>query len=271
MSESRTLTVTCLAGLSNRLRVLLSGMALAEATGREFAMHWAPSPPCGAWFHQLFENDWNVSAEVRFDAGNAIDLTHDAPDSPRDLLSVTEPSFSVVHDGWLISWQQDSAHLALQRRCRELNAELTPIPSIAKRIEEFRAAHFKPVMIGVHMRRGDFHFVHPKWLVKIETITRQVDAWLMLEPDAGILLCSDDGAMDPLHGRPTGRENLKEAFVQRYGERVVFTNPSSLDRRLPGAVQAALVDLWLLRSTQFFIGTPKSSFSEMAVFGREKG
>jgi hypothetical protein len=49
---------------------------------------------------------------------------------------------------------------------------------------------------------------------------------------------------------------------------LVWMSPRSLDRQTPEAVQDALVDLWLLRSTDYFVGTYRSSFSEMAVVGR---
>ena len=49
---------------------------------------------------------------------------------------------------------------------------------------------------------------------------------------------------------------------------VVTPKPRSLDRHTPEAIEDALIDLWLLRSTDFFVGTVGSSFSEMAMFGR---
>ena len=57
---SRTLTVVCRYGLCNRLRVLLSGMVLAEATGRSFRVYWPRTPHCHAAFGELFENAWGV-------------------------------------------------------------------------------------------------------------------------------------------------------------------------------------------------------------------
>ena len=60
MPGERTLTVDCRAGLCNRLMVLFSGMALAEATGRDFCMLWKRTASCGATFEELFRNSWNV-------------------------------------------------------------------------------------------------------------------------------------------------------------------------------------------------------------------
>jgi hypothetical protein len=97
---------------------------------------------------------------------------------------------------------------------------------------------------------------------------RAIDRFLEYDPLAGILLCTDDGAVDPKIGKPTTAEGVHARFVERYGKRVVWSSPRSLDRQTLEAVQDALVDLWLLRSTNYFVGTYRSSFSEMAVVGR---
>src|SRR5919109_3526635 len=61
MSVARELTVFCRAGLSNRLRLLVSAYALAEVAGRSFRMVWPRTRRCGAAFSELFTNDWPVS------------------------------------------------------------------------------------------------------------------------------------------------------------------------------------------------------------------
>src|SRR5260221_7295641 len=107
-SVSPTLTVTCVDGLSNRLRVLLSGKAVAEATGREFAMRWTPSLACGCLFEHLFQNRWNVGAHVFFDATRIIDLRIPAIADFPNVLDFTDPLLYVEHFSWLIQparWQ----------------------------------------------------------------------------------------------------------------------------------------------------------------------
>jgi hypothetical protein len=49
---------------------------------------------------------------------------------------------------------------------------------------------------------------------------------------------------------------------------VVWRAPRSLDRAQKQAIQDAVVDLWLLRSTDAFVGTLDSTFSELAAYGR---
>ena len=59
-SPDRTLIVCSPGGLNNRIRVLISGIALAEAAERKFAMLWPDNPACGAKFDELFQNKWPV-------------------------------------------------------------------------------------------------------------------------------------------------------------------------------------------------------------------
>ncbi len=266
--RERTLTVTAEAGMSNRLRVLLSGKALAEASGRAFAMLWQPTRACGCAFDDLFENKWNVRADVFFDRRRAFDASTTAWDAFPDWLAVTEPHLFVFHHGWLIQPARFARHRALETRCAEWMQMLQPVKALAARLAEFQEKFFRSRMIGAHLRRGDMRVVRPDTTDNLALALRQVDAWLEQAPDAGILLCTDDGARDPYTGHSVPAENIRAQFKQRYGARVVHTEPSSLDRRAPQAIQDALVDLWLLRATDFFVGTEGSSFSQLAVFGR---
>src|SRR5262249_49803631 len=135
-------------------------------------------------------------------------------------------------------------------------------------VEDFRHTHFRPKMIGVHLRRGDIYRYSPEALENTRGAMAQVDAYLREAPDAGILLCTDDGAKDPATMILTPKENVGEKLRRRYGGRVVMTTPRSLARDCPEAIQDALVDLLLLRSTDYIVGTSASSFSAMAHFGR---
>lgn len=264
----RTLTVFCPLGLSNRLRVLLSGLALAEATGRRFQMRWPLTPACAAPFADLFVNDWPVQT---VDAAAVAGLPYVAGWFGRlpDLLIAQEVDLVVGHPGWLLRPDRFPGHAAWMARCQSLFAALQPTPPIQQAIAEFRQRHFRPTMIGVHLRRGDHLRGRPDATGNTVQAVAVVDHFWEASPDAGILLCTDDGAVAPHSGRTTRREGLQELFRRRYGSRVVWTTPRSLDRRTSQAIQDAVVDLWLLRATDRFVGTATSTFSEFVVFGRD--
>lgn len=261
-----SLTVFCPLGLSNRLRALLSGLALAEASGRSFQMLWPLTSACAAPFADLFANDWPVETVA---AAVVADLPYISGWFGRlpDLLTAQEADLVVGHPSWLLRPAQFPGHAALMARCQALFAALQPTPPIQQAIDDFRQRHFRPTMIGVHLRRGDLLRQRPDAASNTAQAIAAVDHFLDAFPEAGIFLCTDDGAIIPHSGRQARREGVQEIFRLRYGGRVVWTTPRSLDRRTPQAIQDAVADLWLLRTTDLVVGTRASSFSEMAVFG----
>lgn len=264
----RTLMAGCGAGLSNRLRVLVSGLALAEEAGRRFRMLWPRTDNCAARFDQLFVNRWPVEesdlAEVR-KLGDYSNVPLPLP----DLLSDPTPHLTINWYSWMVIPQHYPGHEALMKRCEELFLSLELQPEIAARVAAFQQRFFRPRMIGVHLRRGDFRFHRPAASGNTRSAMEAVDALLAGWPEAGILLCTDDGAGFKKDGRPIGAEGVAEKFKQRYGERVVQTTSRSLDRNDPVAIEDAVLDLWLLRRTDAVVGTEASSFSQLAVFARQ--
>ena len=150
----RRLTVFCPSGLSNRLRVLLSGLALAEATDRRFEMLWPLTPACAAPFADLFANNLPVTT-VEGDAVADLPYISGWFGHLPDLLTVDELHITVGHPNWLIRPKHYSGHDRLMARCEALLVELEPTAPIRQAVEIFRRDHFQPTMIGVHLRRGD--------------------------------------------------------------------------------------------------------------------
>ncbi|MBP1464232.1 hypothetical protein EYB53_000790 [Candidatus Chloroploca sp. M-50] len=259
----RTLVVTSPHGLGNRLRPLLSGMVLAEASQRHFSFLWTRTAACGAGFHDLFKNDWQVQ-EV---TPGVVDALPTWPRLP-DVLADDEPKLTIRTPYWLLTPSCHPAHPALMSRCAELLAELQPIPEIARKVTEFQASHFRPRMIGVHLRRGDFTVVRRWQANNLGSSFHAVDKLLARWPDAGVLLCSDDITPEN-SGQSLPTTGVHAAYQRRYGPHLIVRRPSSLDRSTVGGVQEALVDLWLLRSVDAFVGTLDSSFSDVASFERQ--
>jgi len=265
----RSLIVFCPLGLSNRLQVLISGLALAEASGREFKMLWPLTPACAAPFADLFANDWPVQT---VDATAVVDLPYVSGwfDRLPDLLVAPENELIIGHPTWLLRIEQYPEHAKLMDRCRTLFADLQPSVSIQNQIEILKRHFIRPTMIGIHLRRGDLLRERPDMAGNTAQAIAAVDDFLVQAPDAGLLLCTDDGAPDPRSGRPTPREGVRKKFIDRYGKRVMTPIPRSMDRASSIAVQDALFELYVLRACDFFVGTAGSSFSQMVVFDQEK-
>lgn len=264
----RTIRVLSTDGLCNRLLMLLSGRAIAQASERTCAMDWVLANTCHCPFDLLFENDWAVQTKTTFEHREWQDLRRTPLSRFPDLTVARERDLRIRYNNWLIKPERFPGHVALHTRAAEMLQELRPIPSIAARVDAFESETFRPTMIGIHLRRGDYIFGRPDRVNNLTQAQQAVDRWLAQSPDAGILLCTDDGAPAPFSSQLSPYQGVREHFRQRYGARVVTPTPRSLDRASPEAIQDAVVELWLLRRTQYFVGTTESTFSEVASLGR---
>lgn len=272
---SRTLSVTCRSGLANRLRVLTSGLALAEATGRSFEMLWPDdNNTCGAGFAELFDSDLPVidvstaELETRIEAeswwfGDA--LFGDLP----DFVGVADVDLRCIYVSWLVDPARSSDHRRIFDRAHEILAELRPVDEISRLIEASISKLTHP-SVGVHIRRGDFVSARPEVVgnldLAIEAVQREMERGAL-----SLFLATDDGAEASLdQGSSSAQpQGVREAFRNAFGDAVIESQPRSLDRASPIAVADAIVDLWTLRSTDVIVGTSMSSFSELAAAGRE--
>ena len=109
--STRSLTVFCRWGLSNRIKVLVSGIAIAEATGRDFQMLWPVGPDCACPFEDLFTNAWNVQT-VRSTRSLLRHEVHNWFGHLPDLLKSEESAITVGYASWLIKPQKYAEHTA---------------------------------------------------------------------------------------------------------------------------------------------------------------
>jgi hypothetical protein len=259
--------VICFSGLGNRLRVLLSALTVAEATGRRLMFYWPRTADCGAALGELFEINLDPiegeppAIKTWPSFGGWTD-----PPTP-DLLRATQPHLVLSTTDWLVQPTLYPAHVPLLARCAELLEALRPVAYVREQVQALQAAHFRPQMIGLHLRRGDFRRAQPGSAANTTAALAAAAGFLEQMPRAGLMLCSDDGALDPWTGQPWSA-GVRAEFSRAFGQRLVQSQPRTLDRQRPEAIQDALVDLLLLRQTDAVVGTAHSTFSEMAVFGR---
>jgi len=260
MAERR-LIAFCPSGLANRIRVLTSARAIARATGRELRFLWPLTPACRCPFERLFE----AAPDVETVTAEAI-AGRPYRGMPDDLLvDRPEDELHVGFVSWLVRTEDYPGHRALMPALVAEVAALAPSASIRARVAEV-AARFAPEMIGVHLRRGDFHEVQPRFVDNADAALALTALRLRERPRARVFLATDDGAATR-HGPPT-TEGVQARFRAIFSDRVVSARPRSLDRSTPEAIEDALVELLLLRMTDLIIGTVGSSFSDLGAFGR---
>lgn len=270
-----TLSVTCRSGLANRLRVLTSGLALAEATGRSFEMLWPyDNKTCGASFTQLFDSDLpvidvtSIELEQRIEAeswwfGDA--MFEDLP----DFVDSAEADLRCIYVSWLVDPEQSAEHRRILDRAYEILAELQPVEEILRLVEASTSKLTHP-SVGVHIRRGDFLLTRPEVVGNLDLALEVVESEVA-RGAVSVFLATDDGAGVSLGRRsgPGEPQGVRTAFRNTFGTALIESQPRSLDRASPIAVADAVVDLWTLRATDVIVGTSMSSFSELAAVGRE--
>lgn len=261
-------------GLANRLRVLCSGVALAEATDRSFRMLWPNDRhTCGIGFHELFDSELNVDdvpqsvLQEHFD--NDVWLAADGYFSGLpDLTMSDQAHLRCSSVDWLVDPNAPSYQSTICR-AHEVLAALRLQPHLQREVDQLFGDAARPI-VGVHLRRGDFvggrSGVVGNLDASIAVVSEQLE-----NGAATVLLVTDDGAPADLRlvGARPETEGVRPAFRVAFADRLIETSPRSLDRSSAVAVEDAAIDLWALRQSDIVVGTALSSFSELGAAGRD--
>jgi hypothetical protein len=260
-------------GLGNRLKPILSGMRLAESSHRGFYIHWnqvqsispledrqgrlpaypsekKPIPFEGDWA-ELFGYDLPrsyhrmcVGKEIRSPQGTL----------PRDSYGTyicrylfhflrfdDEPPMDyLIHD------KLSSAQKALRAEILTFLPRLEPAPRLRRAVDAFAKANgVDRDTVGIHIRRN-----HP--------YTRRVPLESFLAVIERALRGKRNGLLS------TDSAEVEDLLRDRFKDRVVFYPKHDRFRGVRSAVEDAIVDLFLLARVGHLVGSPGSSFSDLA-------
>lgn len=246
---ARSLIIGCGAGLTNRIQTFGVACHLAKKYHREMTAVWNNTLHCGCKWDDLFLPPIDFTMTDKY----------------------VKPDFELVASG-KISYFDSLLGGEEEVVCAGSNdigdpspyfdnitRNFIPTPEIANIIFEQKKS-FQPKMLGIHVRRGDFHAVRKSAIKPLSEYLRFAKEWTKLF--AGVFLCTDDGASNSVF------EGVEKQFRNELGDRVSVYSKRSLDRSISISIQDALVDLWLLRSCNAIIGTNSSSFSRFAAIGK---
>jgi hypothetical protein len=247
----RALVVFPCCGLCNRIQVVACATLLAADTGRDLYVNWLPQHDCGAGWDDLFVPGVRTLEDLPTDAVAYSSVQrHPAVAPARYAELVTtharerfggltrDPArtLAVFSCHQFLGYFHDPRFGATVREfCKQVRPDITQV------VADFRAQWFGPRTVGVHIRRGDWRG------------QRGLDFYFDAMRKAG----------DATFFVSTDEPELFAAVQQRF-PRAVRYPAASFARGDAGAVREALIDVLLLSSTSFLIGTPGSSFSAMA-------
>jgi hypothetical protein len=259
MIEGCHIDLVPLGGLCNRMRAVASAIYLAQISNGSVSIHWQSNAECNAYFDELFEpidlpfvqvfrlHSWKLPLiparkknlrlpvflrKYRYDA--QFFVSHDRTDD--SLLDLLRGKRFYICSGHSLSTHYP------------LSDHFKPLPSLLERIHTIRSV-FEPDVVGVHIRRGD----HKRCIEHCSELDfmRSMDDALLLNPNTLFYVATDS-------------VTLKSKLLERYGASVIYQT-AELNRASLQGIQDAVVDLWCLASTSRIIGSPFSSYSDLAA------
>ncbi len=257
------LVVYPISGLCNRMRTIASAKRLCARAGARCTIIWD-------WgdYRALFDDDteWMPYTEgMDWQKDNLIPGYHHIRHSPpRDGGSRRNWRVPVTAHPRIALTSRFVFGAVEERRLRRYTVYEEhdvmpwfpkPVPAILREVEAFKRASFRPGTVGMHIRRTD----------NINAALRSPDRSYFKHGDRLV----DSGQQLFL---ATDNQETLELLRRRYGRNLIhYPKRSDLERRWPRtssteqAIVDDMVDLWLLASCEFVIGSQGSSFSRVAI------
>lgn len=243
-------------GLSNRLRVVGSALAIATGAGVPVRVHWMRTADFNASFARLFEVE-ALGFELSEWGGS---VAHKVVERVLERL-VPLAGVAVLGDAQTHRNAFDASRF--RERLMKGRMLLRTNYPLGNAVENYK--RFVPVaalralidqqvgdgeaMVGVHVRRGD----HTKATERstLERFMQAMQAEVEARSATRFFVATDD---------PTSLRALQ----QRFGSRVHHYPKRALARNDPRALEDAVVDLYTLARSSRLLGSYWSSFSDMA-------
>lgn len=278
--QGRYLVVQPYAGVSNRLRVLNSAAIMAKLTGRELVVEWRLiEKETPVRWDQLFKNPMTMFDQSSLaSAGCSLDMIKSAkPGNPiiknlgnknnskkgdqLRLGQITDDREPIIYFGTSLNFQPDESYISkadYQRDYRLFYKNLDPPGLVIREVEEFKQKHFVDnFVIGVSLRIWStgtpdaYAKQDPELFQKFIKAMKEA---LEDHPSAIFFLAGDN------------REKKEELLnMPEFNEKII-TRDIEIKRSTVDDQLSALVDWFLLGSTEYIIGTRDSSFSDEAAF-----
>lgn len=256
------MTVIPQGGLCNRLRVVLSALAVSRH-GQDVTVEWGSTRECRAAFDQLFEPLTAPGAGATFRIRDR--RWWNAPQTRRNL-HLPALLRRALYDLQLVNYRSPDADDFLSRARARNNIYVSTgydifpyAPSLARRLRPVGAlqkeidaltSHFDAHTVGVHIRRTDN--TQSRSHSTDEAFIAAMRQCLTQDVATRFFVATDDLSL--LHV-------LKEKFP----DRVMHQQLSDVRRDTTAGIRQAVVDLFCLARTTRLLGSYWSSFTDMAA------
>ena len=215
-------------GLGNRLRSIASAVCLAEEYNADMQIGWYQDWGMGCRFSDIFK-------PLKYDVLEESGIRKYLLDRPRRKnLFIPAIYEHVAFDNVLTEFEVGVCYSMFK-----------PIDLLQTQIDEV-VNTFPKSIVGMQIRRTDHVTAIQSSPTRCfeEVIER-------LDKDTKIYLATDD-------------EREKNYFLQKYGSRII-TRTSVLERGSKKGIQDAVIEMYILSSTQKIYGSKNSSFGQIAA------
>lgn len=231
-------------GLGNRLRVTLGALELARSRGRRLGVVWPTTELFRPRFGDLFMGkDWLSVPLLGSQALATVFPFRDEHLQDLDRIA-SRSSVWQIRTGAILELPDDvpSWEDGLRR--------LEPIPLIAESVSRLHGEFSGDPYLGVQIRANVVSHQKTLRASPVEWFTKRLDAIRMQNPDLRFYFSCDVAG-------------IQQDMVERYPGSVALNEKGAYNST--AAVQAAVVDMYLLASSGYILGPAYSSFVELAV------
>ena len=242
-----------LGGLCNRMRVIVGAVKLAKQMHRQLVVIWTQDATLNAKFSDLFEPIPYKVIECPLDSWRYKVLYHWYKDIKHSMILDDEWISNNARGKEYYVWRDkiEGRNLFLQTNLDILiDGDYSIFKAQPSVIKELNNVECDENTIGLHIRRTDNANA-----IKYSPTTlffEKVEEELKNNPQTKFYLATDD-------------PNEEQAFIDRFGKRMLIYCKHSLDRNNPVAIKDALVDLYNLSHCKKIYGSYWSSFSDTAA------
>ena len=253
-------------GLGNRMRALDSAIEFCNRYNKELHLIWPLFKGMNCRFDQLFEIPRCISSISYPNEYSSFKVISNLYVAGRKLARTTFPvrydKFINKKEFWTLEknrfdWSELSQYhrVRLQTDAKFFNrdkpyTELVPVDTLKRQIILYSERFTGKKIIGIHIRRTDNVWATESSLT--ESFIRKMDAELASDQKTVFFLATDSPAEESI-------------LIDRYGDKMLVHEKSTLRRDTIEGIQQALVDLYILSRVQKIIGSYRSSFTDTAA------
>jgi len=222
------------AGLSNRIKCLLTTLDANRLLKRKVLLRWEANFSCGARFNDLFDNDFPEADSAQIKSKD-----------------------NIIIDTWKLPYDCDFKfnEIPFETRniiLRYLNS-LHIKKDIIEKVDIFLKSKIQPQMtvVGIHARRNEFLLNKDKSTSTDDLFFKRMDELIEKDSNTYFFLATDS-------------KKTEQKFINKYQERIIVYSKSDLDRNNPETIKEALAELLILSRFKYILGTYLSTYTEMA-------